>query len=450
MFLILSSLLVAVAFSMSDMSWMMAGGIWITSNIAYHAISFFQQRAARRRDPSLFSTSAKKRLQDEDFAHAQAAVIEVLFAAPHPTLLVDSEGRVLARSQVGKRLFGSAKRGVRLAAIIRHSELLETFETVLSTQKGDTLDLIDPLHVDAPWEAELRPVNLEHWDEKPVKAMLIIFRDMSEAKAIEKAKVDFVANASHELRTPLASITGFLETLKGHAKDDEASRIKFINMMQKQAKRMQLLIEDLMSLSRIETAEHIRPRDLVDLSQVYMDVADTLAHLKMDKDVTINRPEIGPLPVKGDKDNLHQIIQNILENAIKYSHDGGQIDVSFVTDLTVGKAESYCQKTWPEAQRVSIVQLPNTYKKFTAIRIRDHGPGIAREHLPRLSERFYRVSAARDREVGGTGLGLAIVKHIILRHRGGFVAESIEGEGTSFVLFIPQPKTSGEAVDRST
>jgi two-component system phosphate regulon sensor histidine kinase PhoR len=227
-------------------------------------------------------------------------------------------------------------------------------------------------------------------------------------------RVDFVANASHELRTPLASLTGFIETLQGPAKDDSAARERFLGIMREQATRMSRLVDDLLSLSRIELKAHVRPRDPVDLVAVLRHVIDAHSPLARESGVVIERelPNV-PVIVQGDRDELIQVFDNLLDNACKYGGSGGRVRVT-ITAPTEGE---------PGETRVTV---------------RDFGPGIPPEHVPRLTERFYRVSADQPR---GTGLGLAIVKHIATRHHARLVIESRMGEGSAFTLVFPQART---------
>jgi len=223
-------------------------------------------------------------------------------------------------------------------------------------------------------------------------------------------RADFVANVSHELRTPLSSLLGFVETLRGPARDDAEARDNFLGIMHEQAERMTRLIEDLLSLSRIEMDEHSRPDTPVDMHRVLAKVEDMLTMKARDRHmaIRITAPD-APAAVPGDEDQLTQVFQNLIDNAIKYG--GENTPVEIVVDQ-------------PDATQVSITVI-------------DHGAGIPREHLPRLTERFYRVDAARSRQLGGTGLGLAIVKHIIARHRGQLDITSAEGEGSSFTVTLP-------------
>jgi len=228
-------------------------------------------------------------------------------------------------------------------------------------------------------------------------------------------RADFVANASHELRTPLASLLGFVETLQGPARDDAHARARFLAIMAEQARRMARLVDDLLSLSRIEQNLHLRPDTPVDLALVVRHVADTLAPLAHETGVTLAVRASGPVVVPGDRDELVRVAENLIENAIKYGSpppESGAAPTCVDVDVAVQH----------RAGRLSV---------------RDYGPGIAPEHLPRLTERFYRIDAGQSRAKGGTGLGLAIVKHIVARHRGRLQIESDVGQGVMIAVTIP-------------
>jgi two-component system, OmpR family, phosphate regulon sensor histidine kinase PhoR len=243
-----------------------------------------------------------------------------------------------------------------------------------------------------------------------------VLRDVTQRHRVEQMRVDFVANASHELRTPLASLLGFVETLQGPARNDAAAREKFLDIMRSQANRMSRLIDDLLSLSRIELNAHVQPDKPVELAHVVGHVADTLGPLAHDRGVALSIDKRVPqLEVRGERDELIRVFENLVENAIKYGASGGKVEVT-----------------------LDSVPKPQGKGREAVVTVRDYGPGIEAEHVPRLTERFYRVDAAKSREKGGTGLGLAIVKHIVARHRGRLGIESVPGEGTVFSVKIDQ------------
>ncbi|WP_411286441.1 ATP-binding protein [Phenylobacterium sp.] len=265
---------------------------------------------------------------------------------------------------------------------------------------------------------------------------LLAFRDETEVRRVERTRTDFLANASHELRTPLASLTGFIETLRGHAKDDRTARDRFLAIMHAQAERMSRLIDDLMSLSRIELNEHIAPDDEVDLSQAVMDVVDAVTQLARERGVVLE-PVLargGAARVLGDRDQIVQVAQNLIDNAVKYSPPGAKVRIEVESGLT---AEACAAGLRAEAQRLSLLTPDHSAETYAVLRVTDSGAGIARENLPRLTERFYRVEGQKSHERAGTGLGLAIVKHIANRHRGGLSVESLRDQGTTFTVYFP-------------
>jgi two-component system phosphate regulon sensor histidine kinase PhoR len=270
----------------------------------------------------------------------------------------------------------------------------------------------------------------------PLLALLVL-RDETEVRRAERTRADFLANASHELRTPLASLTGFIETLQGHAREDPAARERFLAIMHTQAQRMRRLIDDLMSLSRIEQGEHIPPSGSVDMAVAVMDVLDSLAPLARERGVafTPRLPPAGEAVATADRDQIVQVIQNLAENAVKYSPAGGSVCVEVSAHLTPARAAAPVSDF---AAHFSLLTPDHAAgQRYAAVRVRDAGPGIARGHLPRLTERFYRVEGQKARQRPGTGLGLAIVKHIVNRHRGGLIVESTEGAGAMFTVYVP-------------
>jgi len=240
------------------------------------------------------------------------------------------------------------------------------------------------------------------------------FHDLTPLRRVEEMRADFVANASHELRTPLASLSGFIDTLQGPARDDPQARERFLAIMKAQAHRMARLIDDLLSLSRVELNAHVRPETPVELAAIVRQVADALQMLARERGVTIALAVCAePLLVLADRDELTRVFENLVENALKYGASGKRVDVS------VERAQA------ADGAGEAIV------------RVRDYGPGIAAEHLPRLTERFYRIDVGQSRAEGGTGLGLSLVKHVLNRHRGRLGIESRLGEGATFTVRLP-------------
>jgi two-component system phosphate regulon sensor histidine kinase PhoR len=262
--------------------------------------------------------------------------------------------------------------------------------------------------------AHCGPVRLPRRDQDGRADFLLIrLRDETEIVRLDRMRGDFIANASHELRTPLASLTGFVETLLGPAKNDEANRERFLKIMLEQAQRMSRLVDDLLSLTRLEMKAHVRPTERVDLAALLQLAADLLIPVAKTRQTSLVVAVDGSAPVTGDRDELTQVFSNLIENAVKYGRDGGRIDLAIAAE-----ASDRGEAGW-------------------LVTVSDDGPGIAPEHLPRLTERFYRVDAARSRAQKGTGLGLAIVKHIVNRHDGRLQFRSELGAGTVVSVWLP-------------
>ncbi len=372
------------------------------------------------------------RLMDKNAAGAAAQLILELL--PEPVILVqgrDGEAPEIAYgNQAAREVFRIELAGAPLGAALRRPEVLEAIEGALATATSAEV-AFETIGVQPRfWRAFARPLVTE--DNDP-RQLVVVLRDETDARRTERMRADFLANASHELRTPLASLAGFVETLRTHAKDDPEARDKFLGIMAQQATRMARLVDDLLSLSRIELNEHIAPSGKVDLARTVQDVSDAIKPLTAERRVSVSiepGPDVGS--VTGDRDQLVQVIQNLVDNAVKYTPAGGKVHVSLqaAPNLEVARASSRggfgLSLLSPDA--------PSDGQAYVVLRVTDQGPGIARQHLPRLSERFYRVEGQRS---GGTGLGLAIVKHVVNRHRGGLTVESAEGEGSTFSVYLP-------------
>jgi len=348
---------------------------------------------------------------------------------PEPLLVLDSEGRILFSNSASYSLLGSS--GVRrhISAVLRAPGVLEAVRLVLGGSGAQRVEYSIPVPVERHMLAYVAPIPLRVGDngaEGP--GAIIVLHELTAQKRLEQMRVDFVANASHELRTPLASLSGYIDTLRGHARDDAVARERFLEIMGEQAGRMRRLIEDLLSLSRIELNEHVRPEHAVDLGGVVRDVLDALAPQVAARGVELE-VEIAPdlPPVAGERDELIQVVQNLVDNALKYG--GGRVVIR------------------AGAAAPSDADVRHGRANFVAVQ--DFGDGIARAHLPRLTERFYRVDVQRSRQTGGTGLGLAIVKHIVNRHRGWMSIESQLGEGSTFTVFLPWAEGGEQPARRS-
>lgn len=342
---------------------------------------------------------------------AGRTMMALLQRLPDPLIVVDGTGRLAFANEAAEGLVGKVAAGRHVATVLRSAPLIAAIESVTRDGTPRSIEYTVPVPVQHNYSAYVAPISSEA--EAARKLVLVLLRDVTEARRVESMRADFVAFASHELKTPLASLSGFIDTLRGHAKDDPEARDKFLSIMADQALRMRRLIEDLLSLSRIELREHVRPSDTVDLLGVVNDVTDGLSPVAEQFGVEIGVTAPAGLPkVPGDREELAQVVQNLADNALRYGRSGKRIDIS------LDRAEK-------------------GGRPYIRLAVRDYGPGIAKEHLPRLTERFYRVDAAASRARGGTGLGLAIVKHIVNRHQGTLQIESEIGEGSTFAVLLP-------------
>lgn len=368
-----------------------------------------------------------------DKVGAGAAAPLMLELLPEPVLLVrggeDEPPEIAYGNQAAREVFRIELAGAPLGAALRRPEVLEAIEGALATDSPAEV-AFETIGVQPRfWRAFARPLDIGPEGER---RLVVVLRDETDARRTERMRADFLANASHELRTPLASLAGFVETLRTHAKDDPEARDKFLGIMAQQATRMARLVDDLLSLTRIELNEHIAPSGKVELARTAQDVADAIRPLTEEREVTVAiQAQPGLTPVIGDRDQLVQVIQNLVDNAVKYTPRGGNVMVSLEPAASPEAARA------PSRNGVGLSLLsPDAAdnQAYVVLRVKDQGPGIARQHLPRLSERFYRVEGQRS---GGTGLGLAIVKHVVNRHRGGLIVESAEGEGSTFSVYLP-------------
>jgi two-component system phosphate regulon sensor histidine kinase PhoR len=352
------------------------------------------------------------RMADEKLAAAEA----VIAAVPDPLILLDERRRIVRANAQAAAFIGITPEPRDLAAAFRNPAVLAAADAVLGGERARVVDF----SLTVPVERQLRArfARIDHPSPDGAVAVLSLY-DITELKRAEQMRADFIANASHELRTPLATLIGFIETLRGPARDDAEARERFLAIMHGQASRMARLVEDLMSLSRIELNEHVMPRDRVALSPLLRQIAETLELRAGERDIRICLAVPPDLPdVLGDRDELAQVFQNLIDNAIKYGRSGSEITL---------RAETASRPNWGSS---------SSENAMVCVAVCDHGEGIPHEHLPRLTERFYRVDTARSREMGGTGLGLAIVKHILNHHRGFLEVESTPGVGSVFTVFL--------------
>ena len=350
-------------------------------------------------------------------AQARLTAAEAIIAAvPDPLILLDAQRRMVRANAAARDFVGSLSPPRDLAAALRNPMVLAGADAVLCGEASRVVEFT----LTVPVERQLRArfARIDHPPPEGAVAMLSL-HDITELKRAEQMRADFIANASHELRTPLATLTGFIETLRGPARDDAEARERFLAIMNGQAARMARLVEDLLSLSRIEQNEHVPPQGRVALSPVLDHLAQSLELRAGERNMHLRMALAPDLPdVQGDRDELVQLFQNLFDNAIKYGRVGSEITVTGETAI----------RSPPSGESPA--------SAYVSVAVRDRGEGIAREHLPRLTERFYRVDTARSRQMGGTGLGLAIVKHIVNRHRGFLEIDSTPGQGSVFTVSL--------------
>src|ERR1700761_2132880 len=346
-----------------------------------------------------------------------AAVAAVVAGMPDPAVLLDRAGRVVHLNAAAAQLAPALRKNELAQFALRSPEIVTALREAIATTQPRRATYLDQVPVDRWMELVITPVPVPAAFGGIDKCMLMTFHDQTPLRRVEEMRADFVANASHELRTPLAALSGFIDTLQGPAKGDTRARERFLGIMHTQATRMARLIADLLSLSRVELSAHVRPDTLVDIVPIIRQVADGLEALARERQVVIeiNLPET-PVSIAGDREELLRLFENLIENALKYGASGGKVIVSLVLG-TSGEGA-------PEVR----------------VLVRDFGPGIAPEHLPRLTERFYRVDVGDSRAQGGTGLGLSLVKHIVNRHRGRLLIESVLKKGATFTACFPQAK----------
>jgi two-component system phosphate regulon sensor histidine kinase PhoR len=346
---------------------------------------------------------------------ADEAIVERL---PDPVIVLGADHAVRRANAMARTNFGAD-----LQAVLRHPVLRGAIDRALSRNAAQTAELVLPVPVQREVDARIIPMDPPLADGGQA---LVVLGDRTRERAVERMRADFVANASHELRTPLASLIGFIDTLRGPAADDLPAQQRFLGIMAEQAARMNRLIDDLLSLSRIELTEHQPPSAQVDLGVLLPRLAAGFEPRLAARRVTLDLAVAPDLPpVTGDPDQLAQVVQNLLENAVKYGREGGTVRLRAGRAERSAAADTPLDRRWPARPGVVLT-------------VADQGAGIPRQHLPRLTERFYRVDTGRSRAAGGTGLGLAIVKHVVNRHRGQLLIESEEGVGTTVSVWLPQ------------
>lgn len=339
----------------------------------------------------------------------------ILNALSFPALVIDRTERVIAANTDACTLIGQDVTGRNYVAMLRQPALLDAIEDCLVDKVSRRARYLSNDGVqDRTYEVTAR--FSEGLGAYTAGAVVLTFHDQSDLEHSGQVRRDFVANVSHELRTPLTSLMGFIETLRGPARDDPEAAQRFLDIMQGEAERMNRLVGDLMSLNRVEGDERVRPTHRIELVAILESVSRTLTPLAQEASVFIEMEiAVEAVEVIGDQDQLIQVFTNLAENAIKYGGGGGRVTFR----LSAPQREAVLRA---QGVRVQVV---------------DYGAGIDPVHLPRITERFYRADDHRSRALGGTGLGLAIVKHIINRHRGRLRVESELGQGATFTVILP-------------
>ncbi|KLK92868.1 ATPase [Microvirga vignae] len=396
--------------------WRGYGDIWfVVGAISAIALSLVLSHRQRQRLGQALQTRPK--------SSARSGMAEAVLAhIPDPVILVDRRAVILEANKAAYLLLPGLKVGHPLSFALRSPDVLDGIEEVLEVTTPLRIEYSERIPTERTFEVHIGPLHTEGPGVAVQSGVVLFFRDLTSARRLEAMRADFVANASHELRTPLASLLGFIETLQGPAKDDPKARERFLEIMRLQAQRMRRLIDDLLSLSRIEMRAHVSPTQIVDLGSLVVPMVETFSPRAKERGVEIRMAlPSRPVLVLGDRDELLRVIENLIENAVKYGESGGAVDVT-----------------------VESVEADDNSKGRSAVfSVRDYGPGIAPEHLPRLTERFYRVDVAESRDKGGTGLGLAIVKHIVNRHRGQLDITSEPGQGARFNVTLPEAPSTG-------
>ena len=359
----------------------------------------------------------------------------LLKALPLPAFEVDEEERIVAMNDEAEVVLRVDDRSnPRASSAIRSPALLSAIEKAIQNATVEPMVVEIDGGPDETWRAHVsRPQRS--------RRTLVVLEDLTPVRRAARARSDFLANASHELRTPLTALSGFIETMRGPAKDDKDSWDRFLGIMAGETERMSRLIADLLSLSRIESAQHVSPREREDFREIVMDAIHAFGPLSDDRGVElIVEAEEGALPVIAHRDEMVQVVENLVSNALKYSREGGHIRLSFGIARSMMDARDAAGQVWTNCERMTLLPAagrPGTPERAVWMRVEDTGPGIEREHLPRLGERFYRADKSRGGEITGTGLGLAIVKHIMAHHRGGLCVETRIGEGAAFGIWLP-------------
>ena len=426
-----------------------SAGVFFAGAAATSALALvYYLTALSAAEPSPAPAQAS-RVRDVE-AEASESMLERL---PIPALMIGPGGRIERANPAARAFLGLGTERGLLSTVLRQPRVLEAVSAALRGETGAVVEYSTLAPLESHVRAFVEPIRLSTPGPMPFRAMLVLADDTSSKRA-ERMRADFLANASHELRTPLASLAGFVETLAGPARDDPEAQERFLGIMRQQTERMRRLIDDLLSLSRVEMNEHLPPTGEVNLNSVITDVREALAPVFSQRGVTLTlAPFDGAATVVGDRDQIYEVVENLVENAVKYSPDGAEICLCVYYGKTRDAAEHMPERIDPRSGRLTLAAPAlDPDARYGVVRVRDAGQGIERRFLPRLSERFFRVDGQKSGPTSGTGLGLAIVKHIVSRHRGGFTVESAMGLGSVFTVFFPvtRPRPAVKTVDAVT
>lgn len=418
--------LMTLSTSAGAVEWVLGAAVLISGALAYYVGS---QSLTPPRE-TLNDLTGAQRLPTP---LSDSGLTPLIQSLPFPALIINPDQRLSIANARAMDVFRlSRDTGLLITAAIRQPDLLTAFIRVAKTGAREQLEF-SAYDEGQSWMAHM------HAGPK-AGSVLMILEDTTAVRRAEQARADFLANASHELRTPLTAIAGFIETMRGPAREDKDSWDGFLEIMFQQSERMKRLVADLLSLSRIEFSEHRSPSTQLDLTVLVSGTGLSLQPIAAETGIRIllNQTDTSHFVV-ADADEMQQVVQNLAGNAIKYSPSGGTVTLSMGQSRTMAEAPGDCGRQIEGASRATLL-VPRASAEVPAvwIRVEDHGEGIPARHLPRLGERFYRVDESRGGSIEGTGLGLAIVKHIMARHRGGFMVESLEGTGTAFAVWMPR------------
>lgn len=365
--------------------------------------------------------------------------VTVIDALPVACALIDSDKRVVHANTLAQELATMDKFGLPLTSYLRSPAISQALTKAQAGYKTNAVEIhkLTPteryLKVKLTKASLIRPSNGQSY-------LMAVFHDITEDRLSQMQKADFLANASHELKTPIASLMGYIETLRHHAKDDPAAQEKFLGIMQSQAERMVRLIDDLLSLRKIEQTEHIAPEETANLNQSITAAMEAVKPLADKRGVTLSFDSPGPAVTRANSDESVQLFLNLIDNAVKFTPSGKSVKIKlrFVPDWSSALAfrDSKLAASLP-SRRIAEMTKPMGTQGAWQVQVRDRGPGFSREHLPRIGERFYRIAGDLSSKEKGTGLGLAIVKHIVIRHRAGLYIRSARGKGTEFTVVFP-------------